>query len=320
MKSLYRFFSIAAGAFFLYYFIHLFDELPKIKLNEILSKLNYFYVFGSLFAYLLSHVLRAIRFAVLLGRQDFSLFKLVYLQFYTNAINLIFPFKLGEVYRIVAFNKLIKDDKKLILTVVTEKTLDLLLLFAWALVAILLLGKEIVALNIVLWILSFLITGSLILFFVLPENIRTFNIFIAKRYNSKLTNTILSLTDKIMRVIANIKTTLKNNFSTITLLTCSIWLFEVLGFCYLLPFMVEKSQVWLVSILVFLSSLIPSASLGLGGLQLGFSAMENHTNAFNSLIISLTYQAFIFAPAVVFGFILYLFVNLKKKSSNQSVR
>ena len=320
MKTLYRIFTIAAGVFFLYYFVHLFDELPKIKLNEILSQLNYFYVVGSLIAYLLSHILRAIRFAVLLGRQDYSLFKLVYLQFYTNAINLVFPFKLGEVYRIVAFNKLIKDDKKLILTVVTEKTLDLLLLFVWALVAILILGQEIVALNIVLWILLFLISGSLILFFVLPENIRTFNIFIAKRYNTKWTITVLSLTNKIMRVITNIKSTLKANASTITLLTFSIWLFEVLGFCYLLPFMLEKSQVWLISILVFLSSLIPSASLGLEGLQLGFSAMQNHTSQFNSLVISLTYQAFIFAPAVVFGFILYLFVSLKRNSSKQFVR
>jgi hypothetical protein len=277
-------------------------------------------VFGSLVAYLLSHVLRAIRFAVLLGRQDYSIFKLVYLQFYTNAINLIFPFKLGEVYRIVAFNKLIKDDKKLILTVITEKTLDLLLLFVWALVAILILGQEIVALNIVLWILLFLISGSLILFFVLPENIRTFNIFIAKRYNTKWTITVLSLTNKIMRVITNIKSTLRTNASTITLLTFLIWFFEVLGFCYLLPFMLEKSQVWLVSILVFLSSLIPSVSLGLGGLQLGFSAIENNTSQFNSLIISLTYQAFIFAPAVVFGFILYLFVSLKKDSSKQFAR
>jgi hypothetical protein len=320
MKTFYRFFTIAAGVFFLYYFIHLFDELPKIDLVEVLSKLNYFYIIISLCAYLFSHILRAIRFAILLGRQDYSIFKLVYLQFYTNAINLIFPFKLGEVYRIVAFNKLIKDDKKLILTVITEKTLDLLLLFVWAMVAILFLGKEIVALNIVLWILLSLIIGSLILFFVLPENIRTFNIFIAKRYNAKWTINVLSLTKKIMSVITNIKSTLRANVSTITLLTFSIWIFEVIGFCYLLPFMLEKSQVWLVSILVFLSSLIPSASLGLGGLQLGFSSMENNTSQFNTLIISLTYQAFIFAPAVVFGFILYLYVSFKKDSSKQFAR
>jgi len=314
MKILYKIFSVVVGLFFLYYFLHLFDELPKIDLGEILKEINYFYVFCSLLAYLISHALRGIRIAVLMGRQDYSLWKLIYLQFYTNGINLIFPFKLGEVYRIIEFNKLIKDNKKLVLTVITEKTLDLLLLFSWALLAIVLLGQKIVELNIVLWIISSLIIFSLIIFFVLPENIRTINLFVAKRYNSKWVVNLLSLTNNISNVIANIKHTLRTNASTIILLTVLIWMFEVLGFTYLLPFMVVKTQVWLVSILVFLSSLIPNVALGLGSLQLGFSAMDSHIN---SLVISLTYQAFIFSPAVLIGFMLYLFMNFWKKSPNK---
>lgn len=314
-KSLYRIFSVATGAFFLYYFIHLFDEFPKVRPFDILSKLDFVLVLTAFFAYLIAHFLRAIRFAVLIGRQDFSLFRLVFLQYYTNAINLVVPFKLGEVYRIITFNKLIKDDNRIVLTVITEKTLDLLLLFVWALLALLFLGQAHAALNIIIWILSGLISASLIIFFVLPENIKTLNVFLAKRYNTQWVVAALSITDRIFTIIANIKHTLRQNASTILLLTLSIWFLEVVSFCYLLPFMLIKSQIWLVSILVFLSSLIPSVSLGLGGLQLGFSVLENQVNDFNSLIISFTYQMLIFAPAVLFGFVLYFVVSVSEKKS-----
>jgi hypothetical protein len=316
MRTLYNIFSVLVGLFFFYYFLHLFDELPKIDLKEILAEMNYLYVFGSLAAYLFSHVLRGLRIAVLMGRQDYSLWKLMYLQFYTNAINLIFPFKFGEVYRIVEFNKLIHDKKKLVLTIVTEKTIDLLILFSWALLAIVLLGQNIVALKTVLWVISSLIAFSLIIFFVLPENIRTVNLVIAKRYNSKWVIRLLAMTTNISHVIANIKHTLRMNASTIVLLTFLIWIFEVMGFTYLLPFLAIKSQIWLLSILVFLSSLIPSVSLGLGSLQLGFSTLDYHTSQFNSLLISITYQTFIFSPAVLIGFLLYLYVNVKRKNLN----
>lgn len=249
-----------------------------------------------------------------MGRQDYSLWKLIYLQFYTNGINLILPFKLGEVYRVLEFNKIIKDSNRLLLTIITEKTLDLLLLFIWALIAILILGQKIIALNFVIWILLALIISSFLILFVVPENIRSINIFLAKRYNSKWIIRVLALTDRVATVIANIKETLKGNASTILLLTFSIWFFEMLGFTYLIPFMAEKSQVWLLSILVFLSSLIPSLTMGTGGLQLSFSALSYGT-ADNGLVISLTYQAFIFAPAVLLGFLLHLYMITKKKNS-----
>ena len=286
-------------------------------MRDFLLEVNWLYVGISLLAYLLSHALRALRIAILMGRQDYSLLKLVYLQYYTNGINLILPFKLGEVYRIIEFNKIIKDNNKLVLTVIAEKTLDLLVLFIWAILAISFLGNGIVELKIVIWVISALIMFSMGIFFVLPENLKTLNLVIAKRYNTRTVIYILSLTTRILKVISNIKIILKSNFSTISLITLMIWLLEVVGFAYLLPFMAEKVQVWLLSILVFLSSLIPSASLGLGGLQLGFSSLDYKANQFNSLLISLTYQAFIFSPAVLLGLLLHMVVSLNKKSKQR---
>jgi hypothetical protein len=310
MKHLYKILTVLLGILFLFYFKHLFEKLPQINFKEILSEVNYFYVALSLSAYLFSHVIRAIRIVVLMGRQDYSLWKLIYMQFYTNGINLILPFKLGEVYRVIEFNKLIKDSNRLLITVITEKTLDLLLLFIWALLAILFLGQQIEVLQTIVWVLLALIASSLIILFVIPENIRSVNVFLAKRYNSKWVISVLALTDRIASVIANMKHILRGNASTILLLTFAIWFFEMLGFTYLLPFMAEKSQVWLLSILVFLSSLIPSVSMGIGGLQLSFSALNY---GFNSLVISLTYQTFIFAPAVLLGLLLHLYMVTKRK-------
>lgn len=319
MNKVYKIASVLIGILFLVYFVDLFDELPKINFREFLSTVNYFYVALSFLAYLLSHVLRAIRIAVLMGRQDYSLIRLIYMQLYTNSINLIVPFKLGEVYRVVEFNKLIQDPKKLLFTIVTEKTLDLLLLFGWALLAIGFLGYHIVGLKIVIWIISSLIITSMVIFFVLPENIRTFNLFVAKRYNTPWVLKLLAFNDQLATVIANIKSTVRTSASTILLLTFVIWMLEVLGFSYLLPFMVQKSQIWLLSILVFLSSLIPSVSLGLGGLQLGFAALDYNSSQYNSLVISLTYQAFIFAPGVVLGLLLHLYVTTKERTLANSL-
>jgi len=315
MKHIYKILTVVIGILFLVYFSKLFKELPKINFGAILSQVNYVLVAFSLLAYLISHVIRAIRVVVLMGRQDYSLWKLIYMQFYTNGINLILPFKLGEVYRVIEFNKLIKDSNRLLLTIITEKTLDLLLLFVWALIAILFLGQDIAVLKTVVYILLFLIISSLIILFVVPENIRSINLFLAKRYNSKWVVRVLALSDRVATVIANIKLTLKGNASTIILLTFAIWFFEMLGFTYLLPFMADKSQVWLLSILVFLSSLIPSVSMGIGGLQLSFAAMNYGSSAFNSLAISLTYQAFIFSPAVLLGLLLHLYMVTKKKNA-----
>jgi hypothetical protein len=318
MQRLYKAISVAVGVLFLIYFFDLFDELPNINFHEILQEINYFYVFLSLAAYLFSHFLKALRIAVLIGRQDYSLWKLIYMQYYTNGINLILPFKLGEAYRIVEFNKLVKDYNKVVLAVITEKTLDLLLLFPWAILSITLLSKNRGELSIVIWIVCALIVFSLIIFFVLPENIRAFNLLIAKRYNNKSVVKILAATSKLSNVIESTKLTLRSNVSTISLLTILIWLFEVMGFVYMLPYMVEKTQIWLLSILVFLSGLIPSASLGLGGLQLGFAALQYRTDQTSSLTYSLTYQAFIFSPAVFLGFVLYVY--MRHKSTKISAR
>ncbi|MFQ3577303.1 MAG: hypothetical protein SNJ77_12790, partial [Cytophagales bacterium] len=97
--------------------------------------------------------------------------------------------------------------------------------------------------------------------------------------------------------------------------TVAIWSFEVLGFLYLLPLLAKPITILALSVFVFLSSLIPTLTLGLGSIQLAFQSVETNDLALNNWIISFSYQLFIFSPAVILGLIVY-FIPRKMKPND----
>lgn len=313
MNRLYQLFSVFIGLGFLYFFYHLLEQNESKDFSKVLSSLNPVYLVLSLLCYLASHFLRGMRIAILMGRQDYSLLTLTKMQFYTNSINLIIPFKLGEIYRVLEFNKLFKEKEKLIISIITEKAVDLVLLLFWAVLAIYFLNNQ----SLPIFDLSILMVLAVIfitfVFFVVPENFKYLNLFLAKRYTNKKANKILALSTTITKTTESIKKIIKTNFYTLFLLTIGIWSFEVLGFLYLFPLLSKPISILALSVFVFLSSLIPTLTLGLGSIQLAFSTISLEDPSFNSWLISFSYQLFIFTPAVILGFIIYFLPNRIKK-------
>ncbi len=286
-----------------------------------LSKVSPLKVIISITAYLFSHFLRSLRVAVMIGRQDFSFIRLIDKQFYTNGINLIIPFKLGEVYRIVEFSKIFKNSERTFLTILAERTMDFLFLFLGLFFALYVTDYNVVNLHFTVMIGSLFIGFVLFLYYVLPENLRSLNLFLAKRYTTKNVNRILSVSDKFYSIIINIKQIIKRKSSTIVLLTILIWCFEIAGLFFIIDFLPEWHYLLLLAFFVFLSSLIPSASLGLGGLQIAFYLISTIKIGFPYFAMSVIYQLCIFLPAILISFVLYLIHKLfRQKEKKMTLR
>ena len=284
--------------------------MPDI--SSLIVEIGAFKLFISCGFYLFSHFLRSLRIAVMLGRQNYSLTNLIAKQYYTNGINLIFPFKLGEFYRILEFNKLVGDYNTSLITVIAERSIDFLILFSGLFLSLLFLNYQLIQLEYTIIIGCIFIFSVLFIYYVLPENIKAFNLFIAKRYNGKWVISVLSKTSRLYHIILNLKDILSKRYSTVIALSLLIWGSEVFGFYYVFGYLASYKILILLAFLVFLSSIIPSGSMGLGGLQLAFFLISNLDPAFKYLEFSFIYQLFVFLPAILIGFIIYLFSRVKK--------
>ncbi len=312
MKFLYKIITVAVGVLFLYTIFNLILKTQDLNVLPHLSKLDPLKVVLSCAAYLVSHFLRAIRVALMVGRQDYGLINLIGKQYYTNGINLILPFKLGEFYRILEFNKIIRDSERTFLTIIAERALDFFFLFVGLFVALYFVDYNPVNVKFTIIIGGIFIGGVLVLYYVVPENIRAFNLFIAKRYSKQWTIRFLAVSHKVYTVIVSIKEIFSRKASSILLLTIAIWSFEMMGLLFVTDYMVEWKYIVILAFFVFLSSLIPSGSLGLGGLQLAFYLIYVVQPDFPYLALSMVYQFFIFFPAMILAFVIYIIMKLKK--------
>lgn len=312
MKFLYKIITVLVGVLFLYTIFNLIVKTQDLNVLPHLNKLDPLKVVLSCAAYLISHFLRSIRVALMVGRQDYGLINLIGKQYYTNGINLILPFKLGEFYRILEFNKIIRDSERTFLTIIAERALDFFFLFVGLFVALYFVDYNPVNVKFTIIIGAIFIGGVLVLYYVVPENIRAFNLFIAKRYSTRWTIRFLAVSHKIYTVIVSIKEIFRRKASSILLLTIAIWSFEMMGLLFVTDYLVEWKYIVILAFFVFLSSLIPSGSLGLGGLQLAFYLIYVVQPDFPYLALSMVYQFFIFFPAMILAFVIYIIMKLKK--------
>ena len=305
MKIVYKIITVVVGISFLYAIFTLVQRSGEISILPYVKQINPFKLAISFALYIVSHFLRSVRIALMIGRQDYSFLTLVNKQFYTNGINLILPFKLGEFYRIVELNKLFRDSERTFLTVLAERTLDFLFLFVGLFVALYITNYSLLNLRLTLFVGGTFIASVLLIYYVLPENLRSFNLFLAKRYTKKSVTRVLAFSHMIYSLIISIKEILRRKSSTIILLTALVWFCEIGGLFFITDFL-DIPHALLLAFFVFLSSLIPSGSLGLGSLQFAFYLLVATMPAFPYLPMSMIYQAYIFFPAILISFVLYM--------------
>ncbi|MBX9853810.1 MAG: hypothetical protein K2X86_18855 [Cytophagaceae bacterium] len=277
--------------------IHLKDTINQVGIGSLLLSSAF---------YLFSHFLRSLRIAVMAGREDISLRKVVKTQFYTNGINLILPFKFGEIIRLWDFHKLIKKYEVSVSTILAEKFIDLCFLFFGLSISLLIVDTSKLDLDFTIISCMGFILVVLFFYFIIPNNIKSFNLFIAKRYSHPYVIRVLAFTSKLYRIIKNMQEIFTQKTATLLVFTLLIWSFEVLAFFFLFDFLSGYKLILLLAFLVFLSVFIPSGSLGFGGVQLGFYCISLINADFKFLELSLIYQIFLFLPAIFISFSIFL--------------
>lgn len=313
LKILNKSISILIGLFFLFYIYK--NATTGFKIDEIshyLVEIGFIKLFASSLFYLMSHLLRSLRISVMLEQQNYSLSALIGRQFYTNAVNLVVPFKLGEIYRITEINKLVKDLNKSFITIVAERSIDFFILFCGLFISLLVENYQLFQLKYTIGIGIFFITSVLFVYFVLPENIRSINLFLAKRHKGPLIISFLAASSRIYFVIDQLRKVFKKRYSTILLLSLLIWSFEILGFIYVFGFISNIKIDLLLAFMVFLSSLIFVNSLGLAGIHLAFYIVSTLEPGFMHLEMSYIYQFIIFGPAIFIGICIFIWEEFKK--------
>ncbi len=306
MKILYKAALILIGFIFLYNIFGITKGTDPGTFSQIFNKIDYIKVIFCLGLYIASHFVRVLRIAVMIGRQNFSLLSLLKVQYYTNAINLLVPFKLGEFYRILEFDKIVRDKEKSFFTIIAERGIDFIFIFFGLFLCVYFTEQTFVEIKTTLFIGFFFIGGILFTFFVLPQNLRFLNIFLAKRHTSSKIVKILFVSSRIHDSIEGIRNIVTKEKATLLVLSLVIWLLEIGSFYYINDFLPHFKYTILLACFVFLSGLIPSGTLGIGGIQLAFYyVFRDHGNDMY-LSLSLSYQFLIFLPAILIGAIVPL--------------
>lgn len=247
----------------------------------------------------------------MLEKQNFSLSSLISKQYYANAINIIVPFKLGEVYRIVEINKLVGDFNRTFITIIAERCIDFLILFCGLFIALLIEDYQLTTLTFTITLGVIFIFMVLFIYFVMPENIKSINLFLAKRHKGNFIIRLLSFTTRVYSSIQSMRGIFKKRYSTILLLSLFIWSCEVLGFLFLIGFVGLKLAFFL-AFLVFLSPFLLSGMADVNGYHAAFKMVSELRPDFRFEDMAYLYQMLTFTPAIIIGITIYIILFAKK--------
>jgi hypothetical protein len=267
----------------------------------------------SFIVYLTSHLIRAIRLAILASSEITYFGKLLVSHLTGNSLNIIIPFRIGEIFRYFLISKTLQmvERKKLILVFFLEKLIDLFFISTIASLAILLCSESSATLFIFFRNLLLIIVCLILVFLpMVVVLIKFLNVYIAVNSQSnKVLRLNLGLRNFIF-VIDSFFKILFENFSKIIILTSAVWLLEILAI-YLLIYNLPVLQVILRSSLLFSSTLLPTGPAGIGGLHISEYWYSKILETSINFSFVNTYILFIFSPAALLGVFLY-FVKLKK--------
>jgi hypothetical protein len=273
---------------------------------------------GSLF-YFLSHFTRAIRLLILSSDPNISFRELISAQYVANGVNLLMPFRLGEVYRIYKFIEFFKSGYRSFLFLLIERIFD----FSFILALILGLQYFFNSIDLssllggaIIWGSSIFFLCLLITLFVLDDFLEIVQRYILQRYTSTIVNKVLKVVFYIRRALDDIFYALKKKWFSCLILTSVIWGLEIIVFAGFYSVTGSIESLLYLAVFVFLSSLLPSGPIGYGGIQLAFYYVGQQWNLQDFIIYSIWYNVFIFLPAIILAFLLSFRSMVSSKNEN----
>lgn len=209
--------------------------------------------------YLLSHGLRILRLALLIGDSRTGLRSIASFQLTTAAAALATPFKLGEIYRLYELAHIAGGLMRAIIIIWWERAFDAVCLLLILLVT-LANGDHIVQFWGLAATVSLFLVGTALTVFIVPENLRRLSVLVIRRYSSPRTVPLLQSLELIRRAILEAPRLVRGKVASLIVLTVLIWMAQ-LG-CIVLAYPALGGD-WTAAseaLLDFLSSLLQSHS------------------------------------------------------------
>jgi len=178
--------------------------------------------------YLLVHVLRAIRLFLLLYDGELRLREALLVHVHAAGVSALIPFKVGEIYRVIAIFLVTGHMAKALVAVWIERVFDALFVVVilglvawWA-------GPQ--ALAGIAWffpVVAGFLFVSFFLFLVLPENLILVKRHLILKHNNLPALHVLRWIDALHRLLREAASIWRSRFATIVWLSMGIWLLEV---------------------------------------------------------------------------------------------
>ncbi|MBY4949069.1 hypothetical protein K6V92_20925 [Cupriavidus respiraculi] len=180
---------------------------------------------GALGLYFLSHVLRFGRLSVLVGAGRLRRFLSLYV--FVAACSSVIPFKLGELSRINELAWWTGSYWRGLLVVWVERTFDVI---ALAMIVLFLALQPLGAFP-AIWPLLFLMAMfaavSVLVFFILPEQLVSLNLHVMRNYSGMKAVRILAILDRGSELLLQFRPMISGKLVTVAVLTILIWGLEL---------------------------------------------------------------------------------------------
>lgn len=175
------------------------------------------------------------RLALLIGGWSVGLRLITSFHFMTAGVSLAMPLKLGEFYRIAALSRLIGSLTHSVEIVWWERVLNVIALIVIMIVALrdASSGSWHQFADVIVLAIGF-VAISVLVFFVLPDNLRRTSVLIIRRYESPRTVPILRILERVRRSILEAPRMVRGKKGSLAALTVLIWACEVGTFAILL--------------------------------------------------------------------------------------
>lgn len=236
---------------------------------------------GSIALYMAAHVVRALRLGVLIDDDRVGVRSMFIAHTFAAGVSLLIPFKLGELYRVIEIDRVIRNASepptggwqpaaRALLMVWIERVLDLVTLAAALVMAIAMRSSGAPGLwsgfSPALLLAGAVVLATLAIFFVLPDNIESVKLYIIRRYNAPWTVGLVRTFSAVYDAIGQTPAVLERRGVTLIFLTLIVWALEVAGLSLFLPATIDTPATVLSAVGFFVSKLIPIAGSGQGAL------------------------------------------------------
>lgn len=172
--------------------------------------------------FIVTHLIKSIRFYLILFESRIKFSEFIELYVKTTFLNILLPFKLGELIRVYVFGKTIKNYQTGFLSVITDRFFDTCILLL-VIIPYGLTKKEVAFSSILLLFFVFAVAFSFIIF---PPTYRYLNEFIILNKTSKRAMKMLQLLESCKMIYDFEKKLLKGRTAVLIMLSAIAWLLE----------------------------------------------------------------------------------------------